>query len=33
MGRVFEVRTTHKHLVGDLGKVLCQRIMDIQQNG
>lgn len=33
MGRVFEVRTTHKHLVGDLGKALCQRIMDIQQNG
>ena len=33
MGRVFEVRTTHKHLVGDLGKALCQRIMDLQQNG
>ena len=33
MVEVFKVRTVHKNLVNDLDKALCQRIMDIQQNG
>lgn len=33
MVEVFKVRTTHKHLASDLDKALCQRIMDLQQNG
>lgn len=33
MVKVFKIQTTHKNLVNDLDKVLCQRIMDVQQKG
>lgn len=33
MVKVFKIQTTHKNLVNDLDKALCQRIMDIQQKG
>lgn len=33
MVKVFKIQTTHKNLVNDLDKTLCQRIMDVQQKG